>query len=244
MNTFLWIFRHYFKKNLLSPANLLVIGLPLVFLTAFTLIDMFVYDVAGEQYTIFAGIAIPLVLGFQFFGADLTADWLHADLKTSTRQRLLVSPIDQRVFFMGIMTAGWLTNVLYGGVVIAATALIFDVAWGNFGVVLAVMLCISLITQLVGVIIFYFTKDEKSSSRLTYVFGEIMIGISVLPTVAGNLFSPGGALEAIFNHLPVSLGMQIVEGNNMVLGFSVLVLINAVLAVAVFLVGRRRNDGI
>jgi hypothetical protein len=157
---------------------------------------------------------------------------------------------------MGIMTAGWLTNVLYGGVVIAAAALIFDVAWGNFGVVLAVVLCLSLITQLVGVIIFYFTKDEKSSSRLTYVFGEIMIGISMLPILAsnlfspggvleaGNLFSPGGALEAILNHLPVSLGTQIVEGSNMPLGFGVLILINAVLAGAAFLVGRRRNDGI
>jgi len=244
MNTFLWIFRHYFKKNILSPSNLLVIGLPLVFLTAFTLIDMFVRDVSDGQYAVFAGIAIPLVLGFQFFGADLTADWLHADLKTSTRARLLVSPIDQRVFFMGIMTAGWLTNVLYGGVVVAATVLIFDVAWGNFGVVLAVMLSLSLITQLVGVIIFYSTKDEKSSSRLTYLFGEIMIGISLLPTVAGNIFSPGGALEAIFNHLPVSLGTQIVEGNNIPLGFTVLLSINAVLAVVVFLVGRRKNDGI
>ncbi|MCL2249666.1 MAG: hypothetical protein FWC13_10390 [Oscillospiraceae bacterium] len=244
MNTFLWIFRHYFKKNLLSPTNLLVIGLPLVFLTAFTLIDMFVYDVAGGQYVIFSGIAIPLVLGFQFFGADLTADWLHGDLKTSTRQRLLVSPIDQRVFFTGIMTAGWLTNVLYGGVVVAVTALVFDVAWGNFGVVLAVMLCISLITQLVGAIIFYFTKDEKSGNRLTYLFGEIMIGISLLPIVAGNIFSPGGALEAIFDHLPVSLGTQVVEGNNMALGFGVLILINAILAAVVLLVGRRRNDGI
>ena len=244
MSNFSWIYSHYFKKNILSPANLLVIGLPIVFLTTFTFLERFVHDIAAGELALFAGIAIPLVLGFQFFGADLTTDWLHSDLKSSTRSRLLVSPIDQRVFFISVVAAGLTTNVLYGSVVVAFTALIFGVDWGNYGLILAIMLCLTLITQLVGVIIFYFTKDKKSGNRMAYLFGEIMIGFAILPTIAVNAFSPGGILYMIFDYLPIPLAMRIVDGSNIISGFAILLSISAVLAAVVFIIGRRRDDGI
>lgn len=243
MNNFVWILKHYLKKNFLNPMNLLIIGLPLVFAFTFYLLNNFILELIGTDIPMLAGITIPLVLGFQFFGADLTADWLHHDLKGPTRSRLLVSPIDQRVFYWGVIVAGWLFNVFYGSIVVAITVIAFGEAWGNYGLVLLVMLCLSFITQLVGVLIFHFTKDEKSGTRMSYVFGEIMMGITFLPVIVGTTFLSEW-ITTITNHFPVNLGMNIIANNYLAFNLAIMLGIGASLAVVVFLIGRRKSDNI
>jgi len=243
MNNFVWIFKHYLKKNFLNPANLLILGLPLVFALTFFLMNNYILEMVGAEVPMIAEITIPMILSFQFFGADLTADWLHHDLKGPTRSRLLVSPIDQRVFYWGVILAGWLFNVFYGSIVVAITSIAFGEDWGNYGLVLLVLLCLSFITQLVGVLIFHFTKDEKSGTRLSYVFGEIMMGITFLPLFA-DTFGFGEGVATIINHFPVNLGMNIIANNYLAFNLAVMLGIGAVLAVVVFLIGRRKSDNI
>jgi len=240
MKNFVWISKHYLKKNFLNPANLLIIGLPLVFALTFFLMNNYILDMLGTDTAFFTGITIPMVLGFQFFGADLTADWLHHDLKGPTRSRLLASPVDQRVFFGGVILAGWLFNVFYGSIVVAITSIAFGEDWGNYGLVLLVLLCLSFITQLIGVLIFHFTKDEKSGTRISYVFGEIMMGVAILPFVT----LPFVISPTILNHLPVNIGMNIIANYDLVYNLAVLFGIGIVLAIVVFLIGRRTNDNI
>jgi len=243
MKNLMWIVAHYLKKNFLNPANLIIIGLPLVFIFAFFLANNYILEMIGTEVPLIANLTIPLVLGFQFFGADLTTDWLHHDLKGPTRSRLLVSPVDQRVFYGGVILAGWLFNVFYGSIVVAVTVIAFGEYWGNYGLVFLVMLCISFVAQLVGVLIFYFTKDEKSGTRLAYVFGEVMLGITFLPVfVSGTDF--GERIASIANYFPVNMGMNIIANNYLVFNLGIMLGIIAVLAIVVFLVGRHRSDNI
>jgi len=241
MHNFLWIFRHYLKKNFLNPANLLLIGLPLIFVFAFHLLNNYILELIGSEAVVLYGIAVPMVLGFQFFGADLTADWLHHDMKGPTRARLLVSPIEPRVFYAGVMMAGWLFNVFYGVVVVGITAVALGEDFGNYGWVLVVLLCLSFIAQLAGVLIFNFSKDEKSGSRISYVFGEVMIGISILPILFANR-NLGAPVNALINHLPVSLGLHMINNYNVLYNLAVLLSMVALLSVVAFFIGRQRND--
>ena len=244
MKNFFWILRNYLKRNFLYPANYLVIGLPLVFIVAFQLIDNFIntLDTGGDVLG-FGGLAMLIVLSFQFFGADLTTDYLHADLKGSTRLRLFVSGNDQRVFFFAVVISGWLFNTLMGIFLVAITSLVplFDADWGNYIFVILAILFLSFLVQLVGVLIFNFTKDEKSGSKFSYIFGEIMMGIALFPAI----FNLPAVVERIFNFLPIELGLQIAHATtflNALPYFGILLAMNIVLAVVVFLVGRRRNN--
>jgi len=239
MRNFTWIFMHYFKKNILCPANLLVIGLPLVFIFAFDMLDNYISDFLNIRTYLLYGITMPIVLGFQFFCADLTSDWLHHDMKGPTRSRLLVSPVAPWVFYMAVMAAGWLFSVLYGSIVVAVTAVAFGVEWGNYGWVLVVMLALSFITQMVGVLIFRNTKTEKSGTRVSYVFGEVMLGITILPITIGNATDLSAPVVAIFNHSPVSVGMGIIANDNRLYNLAVLFGMAAVMAVIAFIIGRR-----
>ncbi|MCL2377718.1 MAG: hypothetical protein FWC77_01170 [Defluviitaleaceae bacterium] len=243
MKNLMWISTHYLKKNFLNPTNLIIIGLPLVFSFAFFLANNYILEMIGIEMPLIANLTIPLVLGFQFFGADLTSDWLHHDLKGPTRSRLLVSPIDQRVFFGGVILTGWLFNVFYGSIVVAVTSIVFGVDWGNYGLVLLVMLCFSFMAQFVGVLIFYFTKDEKSGTRLAYVFGEIMLGITFLPVLV-SATNFGERIDSIANYLPVNMGMNIIANNYLVSNLAIILGIIAILGVVIFLVGRHRSDNI
>jgi len=247
MRNFMWIFRHYMKKNFLNPTNLLIIGLPLVFSAAFVLLDNFILQetdgmVGGMMY----GAVMAMVLAFQFFGADLTANWLHHDIKGVQRARLLVSPIAPRTFYVGVVAAGWLFNVVYGSIVVGITHIsFFGTEWGNLGLVLVILLFLSMMSQLVGLMIFYGTKDEKSGARMAYVFGEIMAGVSLLPIIMVNMVENlPGAVVAITNHLPVSAGLNIVNGESIPYNLAVLAGITAVVAAIALLIGRQRNDNL
>jgi len=229
MRDFVWIFRHYLKKNFLTPANLIVIALPLVF--------VFGIKAANLLY----GIVIPIVLAFQFFCADLTASWLHHDMKGPTRSRLLVSPVAPRVFYMAVMMAGWLFSVFYGGIVVAITVIAFGVEWGNYGLVLVVLLALSFITQMVGVLIFRSTKDEKSAARVSYVFGEVMMLIALVPSIINNIIDVSATFASILNHLPISVGMNIIAADSLLYNLAVLMGMVAVVTAVAFLVGRQEE---
>ena len=242
MKNFFWILTHYLKRNFLLIANYLVIGLPLVFIFAFQFIADFLIanDLGGDA---FAGLAIVIVLGFQFFGADLTTNWLHHDLKGPTRLRLHVSGNDQRVFYLAVVIAGWLFNSAMGAVLIAITSLVpfLNADWGNYTLIMLAILFLSSLTQLVGVLIFYFTKDKKSGARVAYLFGEVMLGTTLLPAV----FNLPDIVNSITNFLPVELGLQVTRATTIGSALPQLTILfgmNIVLAIIIFLLGRRRNN--
>ena len=241
MKNFIWICQHYFKRNVLDPFNLLLIGLPLVFIFAFTLIDQFLQAHGAPDFMSFDTIAIPMVLGFLFFGTDITANWLHSDLKGSVGARLLVTGIDKRTFFLSVTIAGWFYLFFMGMLLVAIVSLIFDGDWGNYAMVTVVILLLALLTQLIGVLIFYFTKDKKSSARVSHLFGEIFIGVSIFPYA----FNMGEMLTRILSHSPVGIGVQATHADsfaNALPNLGMLLGYIFVLLIAVFIVGRRKEQ--
>ena len=240
MNNFIWICKHYFKRNVLVPANLLLIGLPLVFLFAFNLLGQFL-DSAGHYNPGWHMLAIPMVLGFLFFGTDITGIRLHDDLRGSVGARLLVTGIDKPAFFLSVTVAGWFYLFAMGMLLVAIASLLFEGDWGNYALVTVVILLLSLLSQLIGVLIFYFTKDRKSSARVSYLFGEVFIGVSVLPYV----FNFGKAISTILDHFPVGMGVQAIEADsfaNALPNLGILLGYIVVLVMVVLIVGRRKEQ--
>ena len=241
MHNFLWIFRHYIKKNAQDPANLLVIALPLVFVFGFQLMENYLIDMFEIEVNFLYGMAIPMVLGFQFFCADLTASGLHHDMKGPTRARLLVSPIAPRVFHLAVMAAGWLFSVFYGAIVVAVTVFAFGIEWGNYAWVLVVLLALSAITQMAGVLLFRFTKGEKSGARMSYVFGEVMMGITLLPIMADNMTDLGATLSTILNYLPINAALNIIANDNRLASIAALLVWVAIATAAALFIGKQEN---
>ena len=240
MNNFIWICKHYFKRNFLVPANLLLIGLPLVFLFAFDLLGQFLYY-GGHYNPGWHMLAIPMVLGFLFFGTDITGIRLHDDLKGTVGARLLVTGIDKPTFFLSVIAAGWIYLFVMGMLLVAIASLLFEGDWNNHALVMVVILLLALLSQLIGVLIFYFTKDKKSSARVSYLFGEVFIGISVLPYVLNF----GKAIGTILDHFPVGMGVQAIDADsftNALPNLGILLGYILIMIMAVLTVGRRKEQ--
>jgi len=233
MKNFFWISRLYFKRNFLVPANYLLIGLPLIFTTAFHMMT----NIAPEAD--FTFIAIPLILSFQFFSADVTAGWLHEDLKGPTGARLLVSGNHSRVFYISVITTSWLFSLLMGALLIPITSIFFNIEWANIPLSFLALAFLSLITQIAGVLIFYFTKDTKAAGKIGYLFGEIMIGIAIFPSAFNITF-----LENITKYFPVGLGVRLTAAMSVtdaIVPTAILIGIVIVLSAIVLVVEKRKN---
>ena len=233
MKNFFWISRLYFKRNFLYPSNYLLIGLPLIFITAFHIID----NMTAESN--FASLTLLIILVFQFFSADVPAGWLHSDLKGPTGARILVSGNDKRVFYLSIVATSWLFNLLIGILLVIVTPIFFNIQWPNMTLTIVAIALLSLMTQLIGVLVFYFTADQKASGKIGYLFGEVMVGVSILPAMFNN-----STLEIIVQYLPVGLGEQLVYATSFtdaVLPIIILLGISAVLSGTVLVVGKGKN---
>jgi hypothetical protein len=230
---------HYFKRNILDLGNLLLIGLPLIFIFTFHLVGQFEnasVNLDTVDTTVLDMLIVLIVLGFQFYGADNVTHSLHHDFKGSVRARLFVTGTDQRIFFLAVIVVNWLYSFVIGMLLVAITTLFFHVDyWGNYSLVMLVILFLSLLAQLVGVLIFYFTKDKKSAASVVHLFGEVMQGTSFIMFI--NL---EGVIGNLSNQLPIQLGLKVIEANSII---SLIILLGycTVLSVMVFFIGRRRH---
>jgi|GEM_PF-1851294 len=253
MKNFFWVFKHYFKRNFFALPNYLLIGLPLIFILAFGAFASFLGGVDGANdpemldafVTLFGGLTVLIVLGFQFFGADTASGWLHEDLKGPTGSRLRVSGVSERYFYLAVIVAGWLFNLLVGGILIVITELVpfINAYWGNYIFAMIAIALIAFVVQLIGVLIFYTSKDKKSAGKIGYVFGEIMIGVALLPAF-GDAFNLPAVVERIFDFFPAGLGLNAVRSTSFVGAlpyFGILLAIGAVMAGIVMVVGRRKG---
>ena len=248
MKNFFWISRLYFKRQFFDLANYLMVGLPIIFLTVFYLTDRFLqtlqtsYELANNPLAnVLTLITIPMILCFQFFGTDAVASALHEDLKGPTGARLKVSGNDERVFYLAVVAAAWLFYLLTGAVVIAVAHFIFSIYFASVPLTFLALALLALMAQIIGVMMFYFTKDSKTSGRFAYLFGEVMIGIALFPFVFVNMPE---VIKNILNWFPVGIGLRLIETTNFaeaMLLVGVLLGMSVALSVAVFVIGRRKG---
>jgi len=158
MKNFFWISRLYFKRSFLAPANLLMIGLPIIFMVAFYLVDLFLagqvtyYGLEDSGRMSFMHVVIPMILGFQFFGTDGVAESLHNDLKGPTGARLKVSGNDNRVFYLAVITASWMFYLLTGLFLIPIAYFVFGVPFASIPLTILALALLALMAQVIGVI--------------------------------------------------------------------------------------------
>jgi hypothetical protein len=139
---------------------------------------------------------------------------------------------------------------VFGMILVAITSITIDKDWGNYGLVILVILLISFLSQLVGVIIFYFSKTEKAGSRYAYFFGEVMTLIAMIPILMPVLFQGidgEGIVMTVINHFPVGLGLQVIQSDSIsgaLLPLGILLGLNVVIAVIVLIIGRGKHDSI
>jgi len=240
MKNFFWILTHYLKKNFLDLANYLLIALPLFF--------VFIYESLDNAFGMLDALFVAaIVLGMQFFAADTATGWLHKDLKGPTGSRLRVSGVSQHIFYLAVIIAGSLFHILLSGILVAITSLVpfFNADWGNYVFAMITITLIVFLIQLIGVLIFYFTKDEKAGSRISYLFGEVMIATAFVPVLSINL---PNIIDTIFDFFPVGLGLRAISAGSLVNAlpyFGILFGMNVALALVVLFVGRRkRNDSL
>jgi len=248
MKNFFWISSMYFKRAFLAPANYLMIGLPIIFMTILYLIDRFMqaqftyYELANIPLANALNLmTIPMILAFQLFGVDGAAGELHSDLKGPTGARLKVSGIDERVFYLSVIASSWSFYSLTGAICIAVGHFVFGIYFASIPLTFLALALLALMAQVISIIIFYFTKDEKASGRIGYLFGEIVMGITLLPALLTN--APK-IVSDILSWFPVGVGERLVKATTfgeIMLPVGVLLGMIAVLSCAVFVIGRRKG---
>jgi ABC-type transport system involved in cytochrome c biogenesis permease component len=251
MRDFIWIFKHYIKVALAEKENLLMIILPLAFIILNGVINGDTELVDGFN-PVMTAVAPMFMLSFQFFGCAWIADYLHRDFKGPVHWRLHAAPIDQRIYFAAIGAASWIFNLLTGGLIIAVTALFFNADWGNYGIVFLVLLLVSLMSQFIGLLMFYLVKDYSMINTIMYIIGFGMMLFS------GVLFIPisgHAALNYLRTHTPLSLGWNAILGTSFFregsingagiidVGRNIMILVGmtGVLGVVAGIFGRRTN---
>ncbi|MCL2562688.1 MAG: ABC transporter permease [Oscillospiraceae bacterium] len=257
MSRFPLIFTHYFKRAIRHPLNLLIyIALPLalVVLNMLGNIGMFELqggDVAAAGDVVAANatfLAVMFMVSFQFFSGELLLENMYNDFKEgSVRWRLSASPVPQRTFILGVALSSWVFNIAQAAVIFGVSAIAFDVRWGNPFVFAAVILLVSILSQLIAAFITQIAPKRRTASVAINItcFGMMLL--------SGMLFVPLGD-SAIATFLqeygtPLALGYRAIlyagpvfdDMNQALFNLGILAAITAVFAVLVFALGRRRK---
>ena len=252
MQNFWLIVTHYLKRNFLDKMSYLQLILPLGFIFLNGIISD---EIIVDGYNIVMTMMSPLfMISFQFFACTIVTDWLFRDFEGPVHWRLWAAPLDQRVFFGAILLASWLTTFIQGLLIIVITTF-FNANLGNLGVTLLVLFIISIMSQVIGLLIFYFAKSYKGASTFMYVFGFSMM-------LTGNALFPIDDLPQfilnIFRYSPLNLGVNAIMGSgplsesmshlglvgdfgSVASNVGILVAMTAVLSVLSIIFGKRRE---
>jgi hypothetical protein len=254
MQNFFWIFKNYFKRATMDKANLLaLILLPFGLIAINVIIHNFNApddaDFLRYGYNMMAtNIATGFIVSFQFFGIDNLGTWLFQDFKSERKWRLTASPVPQKVFFLAGATAIWINTMLQSAVLAIASTVIFNVYWGNLWVTVATFAIMSLMVQLIAILAFYTIKDMGSVTGLTYGISFLFMALSGWLMIPRSVFEGIPGVSWLVDYNPVTLAIDTIRnagfmGDGLSYAFQNLGILGAmvaVLAVSVFILGRRK----
>jgi len=253
MNRFPLIFNHYLKRNLADPMSIVfyfLMPIGLIVLNMLGSIGLFQlsgdYDSANLTATA-TFLAVIFMVSFQFFSGELIIHNIYGELRGPVSSRLFVSPVPQRTFIMGCAVSCWVFNIIQALVIFIVTAIFFDVYWGNPLVFIAVLLLISIMSQLIGALISILVPTRKVASGILNGLAFLMMFLS------GMLFiSFGDSPIATFitsYATPLALGFRAIlfagpvfdDMSRAMFNLGILTVITVVLGFIVFVLGRRRS---
>lgn len=223
-------------------AHVILILLPLALITILGLVAGNAVD-SQTGIPLIDLICITQVFAFQFFGGFYTLEFIRSDLIESTKWRMYSLPHSPHEHAFSIILSTSIFNMLQGLVIVLFTSFVYDVNWGNMGVIMLILLVLSVLTQLVFLNCVLGIKNYKTAERAGTAFGLISI------TLGGVWFNiPDiGVLNFIISYVnPFSLGESathaVILGNmgDVLLNIGILLVEAVIMAAVAMYIGRRK----
>ena len=265
MNGFTIVFTHTLKRCFRDLVGLLCLSLiPIVVVFLNTVLNLGnsdfsrnILEVTGQDLT--ASFVGPMMMiAFQFFCAAMLIEFLFDDLSGARRWRLFAAPVSPRTFLLGTVVACWVYNIFHGLLTVLITTLVFDAYWGNIGVFIGVFLGISVLSLLIGALVYLLTN--KKGMAMT-VMNVISFGFMIISNLFMNeLYIP--VLSTVLEYInPINLGLKAIVAsgvaferfsdlmgpfagggmNDALLNMGIIWIMVAVLVVLVLILGRKRK---
>lgn len=223
-------------------AHVILILLPLALITILGLVAGDAVD-SHTNIPFMDMISITQVFAFQFFGGSYTLEFMRSDLIESTKWRMYSLPYSPHEHAFSIIISTSLFNMLQGLVMVVFTHFVYNVNWGNIGIVMITLLALSILSQLVYLNCVLGIKNHKTAERAGIAFGLISI------TLGGVWFTiPDiGILNFITSYVnPFSLGegaiYAVILGNmgDALLYIGILLVEAVIMAAIAIYIGRRK----
>lgn len=223
-------------------SHLILIGLPLALITVLGLVAGDAVD-SNTGIPFITQIAITQVFAFQFFGGTYTLEFMRSDLIESTKWRMYSLPYAPHEHAFSIIIATSIFNMLQGLAMVIFTHFVYDVNWGNIGIVMLTLLAMSILTQVVFLIFILGLKDYKTAERSGTAFGIISIALGRVWFSMPDI----GILNFITSYInPFSLAegatYAVIWGNtgDALLNIGILLVEAVIMAAIAIYIGRRK----
>ena len=143
----------------------------------------------GQETAIMGAIMAGMLIFFTFLTGASTAETIIREDEEGTLARLFTTPTPRAVILGGKFIAVFITLVIQVIVLLFASALIFNVRWGEPLAVVLVALGLIVAAAGFGIMVMSFIKTTRQT-------GPVMGGVLTLTGMAGGLFTTG------FQNLP------------------------------------------
>lgn len=139
----------------------------------------------SDQRTSFLGpVMVGMMILFVFFGAALTAQTIVTEQEEGTLARMLTTPTPAAVILGGKLAAVFLTLIVQTLVLIALSALVFGINWGNPLTILLASVGMVISAAGFGVLLLSFIKTSRQA-------GPVIGGVVTFTAMLSGLMTTG-----------------------------------------------------
>lgn len=231
-----------------DAGTLIMIGVPVALIPIITAAFSFIpadapYLLGAPNPTVF--FAGGILIMFQLFGGAYTLTYVKRALLTPMSMRLRVAPGGVGAILVGTVVAAIVVSLCQGTAVVLFTRLALGVRWAGIPILGAVLIGVSLVSQLVYLLLLLVLRKQGPAGALgwVYAYGSCVLGGLIFPLpverpVFRFLVTYGGpyslAQTALREIRPGGSASTAVVATGALFGLA------AVVALVVWLVSRRR----
>jgi ABC-type multidrug transport system permease subunit len=149
-------------------------------------VDYLFYAYGGYNPSITANTLMNMLI-FVFISGSYLSDYIHLDLRSDRRWRMLAAPVSINQYVFSAMAAGMVFSFTSGLFVLGVSWLMFDVYFGNIGFVLLTLFVMTVLAQFIGMLLGLLAKNRSQSEALQHAIIWPMI---ILSGAFGNFNIP------------------------------------------------------
>ena len=157
---------------------LLLLVVPIVLLTIFSVILSGVVTETGEPYI--NENAMTMVLVFQLFGGSIVISYIYTDFFTENKLRLYSLPFNRTMYAFSIMMCGAVYSILLGVILMVYTQFVLGVVWANWAWTIYIIALMAILSIIACLIFMFSVKNFKIAERLSEVYGVSFVVLAGL----------------------------------------------------------------